>query len=118
MSSGDNPYSPPTASDPVVPASQTRVGWRVLAVVLCLAGGISLAVGLFAASLATVIMASGRASDVKMHEMMAACTLYLGFGMAWILSGRCFWVGRLRFGLITCAAGVALPVCLFAIFGF
>ena len=125
MNPDNSPYCVPAVSEsvvarllPVVPKSPPGIGWRVLAVVLYLSAFASLALGLFAVALVTWFVIFDSVSGIVFLEMMAICTVYLGFGISWALSGFCFWTGRLRFAFVTCLAGIAFPVCFSLIFGF
>lgn len=125
MNPDNNPYCVPEVCEsvvarllPVVPKSPPGIGWPVLAVVLYLSAFASLAVGLLAVALVTWVVIFDSMSGVEFLEMMAVSTVYLGFGIAWVLSGFCFWTGRLRFAFFTCLAGIAFPVCYSLIFVF
>lgn len=125
MNPDNNPYCVPEVCEsvvarllPVVPKSPPGIGWRVLAVVLYLSAGVSLGTGLSAVALLTWILIYDSVSAYEFLELMAVCTVYLGFGIAWVLSGFCFWTGRRRFAFVACLAGIAFPVCYGLIFVF
>ena len=125
MNADNSPYCIPEVSESVAaksssvfPKSSPGIIWRVLAAVLYVSAGVSLATGLSAVALVTWILVYDSVSGYELLELMAVCTVYLGFGIAWVLSGFCFWTGGLRFAFVTCLAGIAFPVCYSLIFVF
>ena len=124
MNADNSPYRVPEVSESVaamsssvLPKSSPGIIWRVLSVVLYVSAGVSLATGVDCVAMLTWILIYDSVSGYELLTMMAVCTLYLGFGIAWVLSGFCFWTGRLRFAFVTCLAGLAFPTAFYQIFG-
>lgn len=109
-----NPYeSPICESDKLHLATR----WRVLpAAVSFLLGFLSFVFGVFAVSVMVFVIATQTANET-IGVMLAGCTLYLGFGSAWMFAGWSYWRQRYRQGLIANGVGILLPVILFSILG-
>jgi hypothetical protein len=111
----DNPYAPP-ALEAAVPARPS--GWRVVpAAASFLVGVVSFGVGLVAVAMMTYALWTHRPTTVTLGGMIAACTMYLGFGSLWMLAGWCYWKRRYYRGLIATGIGALIPGVLFAILG-
>ena len=109
-----NPYEPPIHESDDAPLA-TR--WRVLpAAGSFLIGCVSFVFGLFAVAVMMYVVATQSASEM-IGGMLAGCTLYLGFGGAWMFAGWSYWCQRYRLGMMAMGVGVLFPVVLFSILG-
>ncbi|MGN6546355.1 MAG: hypothetical protein ACTHK7_14980 [Aureliella sp.] len=109
-----NPYSPPLQG-PDAAALATR--WRVIpAAASFLIGLASFTLGIAAVGI-TVNAVVLQSAKQPLGLMIAGCSLYLGFGIAWIVAGRLYWRGRYRAAAIANGVGILFPVVLFAILG-
>ena len=109
----------PDASPPLDTNESARVtrGHIALAVVSFSIGAASFAVGLSCVEVMTRATWAHDANDT-LGNMIAGCSLYLGFGASWMVAGRYYWKQRYRRGLVASGFGVLIPVVLFAILGF
>ncbi len=109
-----NPYEPP-----ILESNGARLAtrWRVLpAAGSFLLGFVSFVFGVFAVAVMVYVIVTQNASET-IGEMLAGCTLYLGFGTAWMFAGWSYWCQRYRRGLIANGVGMSFPVVLFSILG-
>ena len=117
LSDCDNPYAAPAAEL----RKQTRLKpWAKLAAAASfIIGCISFGVGVIAVAIMSYVLWNERTDPHQTVGMMlAGCSLYLGFGVAWIFAGWCYWKERFLHGLIATAVGALIPVALFSILGF
>ncbi len=109
-----NPYEPPTRESNGAPLATP---WRVLpAAGSFLLGFVSFVFGLFAVAV-MLYMAATHGAEETIGAMLACCTLYLGFGGAWMFAGWSYWCQRYRRGLIANGVGLLFPVVLFSVLG-
>jgi hypothetical protein len=115
-----NPYQPPEVSGSPSEASGTAThptGWRLVPAVFCFCLGFaSFCFGLFAVAVMLYVLLIRKEWSFY-GGMLAGCSLYLGFGIAWMLAGWLYWQRRFGFGLIATLLGMLIPVTLFAVFG-
>ena len=111
----DNPYAPPAVQ---TDARTYPTRWRVVpAAASFLVGVVSFGVGVVAVAMMTYALWAHRATTVTLGEMIAACSMYLGFGSLWMLAGWCYWKGRYYRGLVATGIGALIPGVLFAVLG-
>lgn len=120
MNFENSPYSVPTvpAFALTKPRLSPGIGWRILAVIVYLCSAASLALGVFAVAMVTYILVYETVSGAELLGLISACTVFLGCGTAWAVSGFCFWTGRRIIGLLTFLSGLTLPYIDDAFFGF
>jgi hypothetical protein len=110
-----NPYASPAATSSR-PAPVPRI-LRTAGLTVCyFTGIISLVVGVF---IAYTVFRDGASSldDPAIWDAIAAITLYMGFGTAWLLGGVLFVRNQRVWGWTAIAMGVAVPIVLFSILG-
>ncbi|MFN0021217.1 MAG: hypothetical protein ACKVP0_23460 [Pirellulaceae bacterium] len=112
----DNPYSAPALI-----GDYTRVTrWHVVPAAASFvigAASFGLGLGVFAVGMNMLVLSTQHA-NAAIDGMVAGCSLYLGFGAAWMVAGWCYGKRRFCRGLIATGFGVLIPVVLFAILGF
>lgn len=110
-----NPYASPAATSSR-PAPVPRIVRTAGLTVCFFIGLISLMVGAF---IAYTVFRDGLSflDEPMIWEAIAAITLYLGFGTAWLLGGALFVRNHRGWGWTAIAAGVAIPIVLFSILG-
>jgi hypothetical protein len=100
-------------------ARQYRWKRKVPAVMAFLLGGASCIVGTFAVAVMTYVITVQHCDNFDaIGDMCAGCFLYLGPGLAWILSSILFWKGRASMALTLTLVGILIPIVLFAMKGF
>lgn len=111
-----NPYSSPTQVSDSEAKVSTR--WRVIPASLSfLIGFSSFVFGLFAVAVMGYVLMTQDAAEA-IGGMIAGCTLYLWFGVAWMMAGWWYWRRRYRIAAAANVVGVLFPAVLFAILGF
>jgi hypothetical protein len=111
----DNPYAAPALDT----GDYNRVPrWHLVpAAASFMIGAASFGLGLFAVAMMTHVLLTQQANET-LGGMVAGCSLYLGFGVSWMVAGWYHWKRRFRRGLIAAGFGVLIPVVLFTILGF
>jgi hypothetical protein len=114
-STDTNPYLPPKEiSDS---AASFIVRWRLIpASISFLLGFASFLFGVFAVVVMAYVLITQNANET-VGGMIAGCTLYLGFGVSWMVAGWWYWRRRYRIAAVANGVGVLFPVVLFAILG-
>lgn len=112
-----NPFSPPRQVSGSLPAAASATRWRLIpASISFLLGLASFIFGVFAVAVMMYVLMTQNAAET-LGGMIAGCSLYLGFGVTWMLAGWLYWHRRYGIAAATNAAGILFPVVLFAIFG-
>jgi hypothetical protein len=108
----DNPYTPP-AAETRGPAGLTQ--WRLVpAAVSFLLGAASFGFGLSGVAFMAYYARPEQTTD-WLVLITARCSLFLGFGAAWMVAGWYFWCRRYGSGLIANGVGVLFAAIVFLI---
>ena len=109
-----NPYSP---ASPTLDSTAIATRWRLVpASISFLFGLASYVFGMFAIAVMAYVSIMQNANE-SLGGMIAGCTLYLGFGVSWMLAGWLYWRRSYRVALMANGFGVLVSVVLFAILG-
>jgi hypothetical protein len=93
--------------------------WMALAAgILFFLGSSSCAVGIYSIIMIVYDISAGLSDYNFPMDNYAGVLLYLGPGVAWLLSGTLLWKARPYSALSTALVGIIIPIILFAIMGF
>lgn len=111
-----NPFSPPRQVSDSLPVAASATRWRLIpASISFLLGLASFIFGVFAVAVMAYVLMTQNAGE-PLSGMIAGCTLYLGFGVTWMLAGWLYWHRYYRIAAAANGVGILFPVVLFAIF--
>jgi xanthine/uracil permease len=111
-----NPYESPAGIESIRLAHRI-LRWRLIpTAIIGLLGAVSFVFGMIAVGIMIYVLVTRQNAQPPLL-MIAACTLYLGIGIVWIIAARCFWRGRYRTAIAATIVGFVIPAVVFSVFG-